>query len=446
MSRKVHLIGIAGSGMSGLARWYLSLGWQVNGCDRNPGETGRRLQDLGIEVFGEHSPLHLDGVDRVVWTAAMPSDNPELVRAIADGIPLFRRSEALADLTRGKRLIAIGGAHGKTTTTAMTGWILQEAGKDPTVFLGGFFSCWNGNFRSGGDLTVVEADEYDRAFLRLQPGVAAVTSFAAEHLECYGSVEALEEAFGFFLESTLPGGGVVVPVEKTDLARWAARIGRTVVTTGPGGDVWCSPLGSDGNKEKFSLNGIEGKLTVPGIHNLRNASTAAAICTLIDVGFGESAAALSTFPGIARRLESIGERKGLLVLSDYAHHPDEISSALDAVRRMVDGRIAVVFQPHLYSRTSLMHEEMGIALLGCDRSFILPIYPAREEPLPGIVSGLVVASAVAAGAHSTEIDPCEIDSVLDEELEGYAVVVFMGAGTVDEFARSFMRGEGDAPH
>jgi UDP-N-acetylmuramate--alanine ligase len=446
MSRKVHLIGIAGSGMSGLARWYLNLGWQVSGCDRSPGETGRCLQELGIEVFNEHSPSHLDGVDRVVWTAAMPDDNPELMKASTDGIPLFRRSEALAELTREKRLIAIGGAHGKTTTTAMTGWILQETGMDPTVFLGGFVSRWNGNFRSGGDLTVVEADEYDRAFLRLQPDVAAVTSFAAEHLECYGSVDALEEAFGFFLESTLPGGGVVVPVERRDLAHWAERIGRIVLTAGPGGDVWCTPHGRDGNFERFSLGGFEGRLPVPGIHNLRNASTAAGICQLIGIGFSESVAALSTFPGVARRLESLGERNGLCVLSDYAHHPDEMAAAIEAVRRMVDGRIAVVFQPHLYSRTSIMHEEMGKALLGCDRSFVLPIYPAREEPIPGIESGLVVESAVAGGGCSTEVDPAVIGSVLDAELEGYAAVVFMGAGTVDGIARSFVRGEGNAPH
>jgi UDP-N-acetylmuramate--alanine ligase len=367
----------------------------------------------------------------------MPADSPELLKAADLGIPMLRRSEALAELTAGRRVAAVAGAHGKTTTTAMTGWILQEAGLDPTVFVGGDVPAWDGNFREGSDLTVVEADEYDRAFLRLTPEVAAVTSFAAEHLECYGSLEALEEAFGFFLESTLPGGCVVVPVEKAGLARWAGRIGRKVVTTGPGGDVWCQPAGRDGRFEVFSLDGVRGRLPVPGIHNLRNASTAAAVCRHLGVGPDRAVGALAGFPGIARRLETLGERNGVLVLSDYAHHPDEMVCAIDAVRRITDGMVAVVFQPHLYSRTSMLHGEMGRALASCDRSWVLPVYPAREEPLPGVDSGLVVADAVEAGGISGPIEPGDIEEVMDRELEGYAAVVFMGAGTVDGMGRSY---------
>jgi UDP-N-acetylmuramate--alanine ligase len=440
MGGRIHLIGIAGSGMSGLARWYRNLGWTVSGCDLLPGETGRRLAAEGIEVFQGHSPSHVEVADRVVWTAALPADSPELARAYELNIPVLRRSEALAELTAGSRLAAIAGAHGKTTTTAMTGWILQEAGLDPTVFVGGYVSGWNGNFRPGTDLTVVEADEYDRAFLRLEPEVAAVTSFAAEHLECYGSEEALAEAFGFFLERTVPGGCVVIPAGLEQLSRWAARIGREVVTTGPSGSVWCSPAGRENGREVFEIYGVRGSLPVPGVHNLMNASTAMAVCRRFSVTVEQAVEALSTFPGIARRMEKLGVRRGVTVYSDYAHHPDEMNCAIDALRRMTEGRIAVVFQPHLFSRTELLHREMGSALAGCDRSWVLPVYPAREKPLEGVSSTLVAAAAMEAGADCSEILAADVPAVLDRELEGFASVVFMGAGTVDDLAREYAGG------
>ncbi len=442
--RSVHLIGIAGSGMSALARWFRNQGWQVSGCDRTPGETGLLLEEEGITVISGHSPSHLDGADLVIWTAALHPDHPELKRAREMGIRLLRRSEALAELTDGTRLIAVGGAHGKTTTTTMIGWILEKTGHDPTVFVGGHVDAWNGNYLAGGNLTVVEADEYDRAFLRLKPYIAVVTSYALEHLECYGSEEALAEAYGVFLELSLPGGGVVVPFGHRSLARWAERIGRRIVTTGSGGDVWCEPLGGDGWGELYSVCGVEGRLPEPGIHNLENASAAIAACEMLGVQHSDSVRALSSFPGVSRRLELLGKRDGTLIISDYAHHPDEVASALNAVSRMTDGKVAAVFQPHLFSRTSAMYREMGKALLGCSKSFVLPIYPAREEPIPGVSSGLVAESAREAGGDSVCIDSAELEDALERILDEVSVVLFMGAGTIDGLARIFAGRGGNA--
>ena len=347
MASRVHLVGICGSGMSSLALWYRYRGLEVSGCDRSPGENYAELLDAGIVVLDKHDPLHIENADKVVFSAAIPVDHPEIISAREKGIPVMRRSEALAELANDSQLLAVAGAHGKTTTTAMTGWILQETGHDPTVMVGGTVSAWGGNFRSGSALTVVEADEYDRAFLRLRPVSAAVTSFAIEHLECYGTPEALSVAFGVFLEMTRPGGTVIVPFKNRDLAKWAKRIERTVIITGQGGSVSCKPLETDKWRQKYMIDGIQGYLPLPGNHNLRNAETAIALASTAGVETEDSVQALESFPGVSRRLELIGNIGSAVILSDYAHHPDEIEAALQGVSQVSQGKTVVVFQPHL---------------------------------------------------------------------------------------------------
>jgi len=201
--------------------------------------------------------------------------------------------------------------------------------------------------------------------------------------------------------------------------------------------VWCEPLGRDGWGELYSVCGIEGRLPEPGIHNLENASAAIATCEMVGVPYSDSVKALSSFPGVSRRLELLGKRDGTLIISDYAHHPDEVASALDAVSRVTDGNVAAVFQPHLFSRTGAMYKEMGKALKGCSKSFVLPIYPAREEPIPGVSSSLVAESAREAGGDSVCIDSAELEDALEQILEKISVVIFMGAGTIDGLARFF---------
>ncbi len=436
MASRVHLVGICGSGMSSLALWYRYRGFEVSGCDRSPGENYAELLDAGIVVLDKHDPLHIENVDKVVFSAAIPVDHPEIISAREKGIPVMRRSEALAELANDSQLLAVAGAHGKTTTTAMTGWILQETGHDPTVMVGGTVSAWGGNFRSGSALTVVEADEYDRAFLRLRPVSAAVTSFAIEHLECYGTPEALSVAFGVFLEMTRPGGTVIVPFKNRDLAKWAKRIERTVIITGQGGSVSCKPLETDKWRQKYMIDGIQGYLPLPGNHNLRNAETAIALASTAGVETEDSVQALESFPGVSRRLELIGNIGSAVILSDYAHHPDEIEAALQGVSQVSQGKTVVVFQPHLYSRTAIQYEAAGIALSRADMALVLPIYPAREKPIPGITSQLVVDASVRAGGNCKLCTPVDVRKLLSEmEAE---IIVFMGAGSIDPFARELV--------
>lgn len=430
----VHLMGICGAGMSGLALWYRNLGHTVTGCDGDPSdEKSRSLEKHGIIVQRGHSPEHLDNIQRLVFSAAVPGDNPELLAAGERGIPLLRRSEALAELSLNHTVVAVAGAHGKTTTTSMAGWIMQECGLDPTVFVGGNMNCWQGNFRPGGKIAVIESDEFDRTFLRLTPAHAAVTSYALEHLECYGSPEALEWAFQAFLESVLPGGTVIVPMEKPGLGYWAGRIGRKVLRSGPGGEIDARQGEYKGWGEKYTLFGCRGFLPSPGAHNIRNAQVAIALAMACGVPAENAVKALRSWPGVSRRLEKIGEYNGTVFVSDYAHHPDEIAAALGSLKNSVEGPLTVVFQPHLYSRTSLLHREMGIALRIADSSYVLPIYPAREEPIPGVDGGLVVEAAKRAGADCRELTMNGIPGILKGSDGG--VTVFMGAGSVDENAR-----------
>ena len=438
--RRVHVMGVGGAGMSGLARWYADTGWEVDGCDLSPNPVVYALRRQGIGVEMGHSPEHLPGADRVLFSAAVPDDCPELEAARRMNIPTLRRSEALAELTEGRRLAAVAGAHGKTTTTSMAGWALAGCGADPTVMLGGQVKEWKGNYRPGGGPAVVEADEYDRAFLRLRPEWALVTSFAAEHLECYGSVGRLEAAFEFFLELTPPGGSVIVPAGLSHLARWAERIGRRVVTTGRGGQVFAESMGADGWGELYSVAGVEGRLPAPGLHNLENLASALALCGEMGIEPRRVAQALNDYPGVGRRLERIGTLEGAVAVSDYAHHPEEIAAAISALRRVTPGGLGIVFQPHLYSRTGLLHREMGQALAEADWSVIVPIYPARERPVEGVTHHLVAEACSSEGGSCTS---CRL-----EELAGCLAgrtadtIAFMGAGTVDRVARSLVEGSG----
>lgn len=434
---RVHLLGISGSGMSGMALWYSSAGHSVSGCDNAPHDTAT-LEKAGIEVFSGHDPAHCEGVDLLVHTAAVAASHPEIEKARSSGRRVLRRSEALAELCSGHSVLAVAGAHGKTTTTAMTGWVLQQAGLDPTVLAGGVLRAWGSGFRSGGRLCVVEADEYDRAFLRLPHRHAAVTSFDAEHLECYGSIENLRSAFQVFLELCEPGGGVVVPVECSDLACWAARIGRRVLRAGPGGDFDCRSISTSGWGERFSLGGEEGFLPMPGLENLRNASTCIALLELAGVPPLVAMRALESYPGVARRLERIGSWRGRIVISDYAHHPREMEATISAVRRAVSGRIVAVFEPHLYSRTAALASRMGEALCAADEAVVLPIFAAREEPVEGIDSSLVAEAAREFGCPCRTVSPSEMEAILGG-VDARAIV-FMGAGRADDLAHRLVGG------
>lgn len=433
--RPVHFVGIAGAGMSALAMLALRRGVRVTGSDRSP-EGAPDLPGLGAEVVSGTSPDLVNVARAVVASAAIAADHPELRRARELGVPVISRKRALADLVAGQVTVAIAGTHGKTTTTVMTTEVLAAAGLDPTGLAGGRVAAWGGNARIGaGRLFVVEADEYDQAFLELQPTVAVVNNVEPEHLECYGgSVEMMEAAFVTFASRA---GRVLVGSDDPGADRVAARLGDEVWRFGPGArDVALedSELRAEGSRATVRFpdgQRVPLRLPVPGMHNLRNAAAALGVAGALNADLAAGAAALARFTGVGRRFERVGEAGGVAVVDDYAHHPTELAATLAAARQAFPARrLVAVFQPHLYSRTAVQGTAMGAALRAADLAFVTEVYAAREAPVPG-VSGAMVARA--AGHARFVADRRDLlDRVLEAVRPG-DVVLTLGAGDITTF-------------
>jgi UDP-N-acetylmuramate--alanine ligase len=435
--RPVHFMGIGGAGMSGLALIACRRGVVVTGCDADP-SGAQDLVTLGVPVSAGHSPTHVEGARAVVYTAAVRPDHPELARAHALGVPVVPRKVALAELVAGRTVVALSGTHGKTTMTVMATEALAAAGCDPTGIAGGRVSSWNGNARIAGDAVfVVEADEYDQAFLTLQPTVAVVNNVEPDHLECYGSVAALEAAF---VEFASRAELVLVGADDPGAMRVAARVGAKARSfgLGPGADIRITEVtqapGETTARVTFPGAGtVTVRLQVPGLHNLRNAVGAlAATLHLAPGGLEPALAALQGFRGVGRRFERLGEFGGVEIVDDYAHHPSELAATLAAARQAFPGRrLVAVFQPHLFSRTAAHGVAMGEALAQADVIVVTEVYAAREEPIPG-VSGRQVALAAerAGGSAIFEADRAAVGRrVLGLLLPG-DVVLTLGAGDI----------------
>jgi len=402
--------------MSGLALLASQQGVAITGCDNDPSGAAD-LAALGVKIWRGHDPGHLAGARAVVVTAAVAGDHPELERARALGIPVVRRADALGEAVAagGGTVVAIAGTHGKTTTTVMVTEALAAAGRNPTGLAGGRVAPWGGNARVGGrEVYVVEADEYDRAFLSLTPAVAVVNNVEADHLECYGgSVAALEAAFAQFAGSARRAivGGDDAGAGRVAAALAARAVAVWRVGLAPGADVRIADhvLSERGSTARIELPGdraIALRLRVPGLHNLRNA--AAALAVALELGMGADldrcAAALAEFSGVARRFERVGEARGVTIVDDYAHHPTEVEATLAAARQAFPRRrVVAVFQPHLFSRTALHGEALGRALAAADVVVVAPIYAAREQPVPGVTADLVARGAARAGATTVAV-------------------------------------------
>jgi len=370
-------------------------------------------------------------------TAAVARDHPELERARAEGIPVVRRADALGQVVGSGTLVAVAGTHGKTTTTVMVTEALAAAGRNPTGLAGGRVASWGGNARFGSDaLYVVEADEYDRAFLSLAPAVAIVNNVEADHLECYGTVAALEDAF---VEFASRAQRVIAGGDDAGAGRVAARVGVPVWRVGLGADadvrIGELQLGPDGSRATVTLPGgrsIKLALRVPGVHNLRNAAAALAAAAAVDADLEACARALATFAGVGRRFERLGEAAGVTVVDDYAHHPSEVAATLAAARQAFPGRrVVAVFQPHLFSRTALHGDALGRALAAADLVVVAPIYGAREQPVPGVTADLVARGAARGGAPTTAVrERAGLSAVLAETVRPGDVVFTLGAGDV----------------
>ncbi len=443
-SRSIHFMGIAGAGMSALALLARRRGVPVSGCD-NDTSCAADLEALGVPVWRGHDPSHLDQARAVVVTAAVPTDHPELARAHARGLPVVRRADALGEVVAGATVVAVAGTHGKTTTTAMTTYALVAAGRDPTGLVGGRVAAWGGNARIGDtSLYVVEADEFDQAFLSLHPTVAVINNVEADHLECYGGdVTELEAAFVRFARDARR---VIVGTDDPGAARVAAALDAPLWRFGTGADcdvriteVVHSPDGSRATVSLPAAPPVAVRLRLPGMHNLRNAAAALAVTRALDADLGPAAASLVEFGGAARRFERIGEVQGVTVIDDYAHHPSEVRATLAAARQVFPSRrLVAVFQPHLYSRTALHGDALGRELAAADVVVVAPIYAAREQPLPGVTAALVAAGARAAGARPETVERALLADRVAELARPGDVVLTLGAGDVTRVGRDLL--------
>ena len=438
--RPIHFMGIAGAGMGALALLARHRGVAITGSDIDP-TNAADLIEAGVEVHAGHDPSHISGARAVVYTSAVDPEHPVLKAAAAAGIPTVKRAEALRLLLGDGVVVAVAGTHGKTTTTAMIADALAAAGRDPTGIVGGRVDAWRGNARLGGSkLFVVEADEYDRSFLSLYPTVAVVNNVEAEHLECYGSFEALEEAFVEFAsraDRLLIGAddpGAVRIAEQVDVPVW--RVGTSEDADVRLGDVVRRTETSTASLQMPDGRSVSFELHVPGVHNLRNAAMAIAVAAAVDADLEAAATALGSFRGVGRRFEILGTAQGVTVVDDYAHHATEVAATIAAARqRFPEARVIVAFQPHLYSRTKRQSEAMGQALASADAVVITDVYPAREQPIPDVTGRLVVDAAERAGATVTWVeDRDELTNHLVGMVRAGDAVLTLGAGDITRVA------------
>jgi len=431
---RVHLMGIGGAGMRGLAVLLRDAGYQVSGCDRGGAGGLDEIVDIGIPVEDRHHADHSAGADLLIRTSAVPPDADEVQAAAQRGVPVLSRAQALGALLNDRTLVGIAGTHGKTTITGMTGVAAEHSGLDPIVLVGGSVTNWDGFTRVGAGPAVVEADEYDRSFLELDPALAVVSSLEAEHLDTYGDIDGVRAAFREFAARAEPDHGLLFCADDEGASALAADLG-----SGRGYGFspasWCRVERLDASICRFRWpdGSAEVRLRVPGRHNQQNAAAAFCSCLLLGGDPDAITKGLESFRGIARRLERLGARGDVLVYDDYAHHPTEVAASIAALRDAYpDAKLSVVFQPHLYTRTRDFAPQFAASLDAADQAWVLPIYAAREEPIDGVTSELIVSAAAGAVSH---IERAAVRELADADHKGPHVLAFMGAGDVTAVAR-----------
>jgi UDP-N-acetylmuramate--alanine ligase len=438
--KKVHFVGIGGIGMSGIAEILLSRGFEVSGSDKSLSEITGRLSELGIKVYEGHSPENLKDVDVLVYSSAVSRDNPEVKAAAERKIPIIKRSEMLAECMRMQYGIGIAGTHGKTTTTSMVGLTLTEGKIDPTIIVGGKLSGLGGtNARLGnGEFIVVEADEFDRTFLKLTPDIAALTTLETEHLDTYKDLDDIKSAFVEFANKVPFYGFVVLCMDEPALLDIIPQINKKIITYGltTQADIRAINISHNEFTSKFTVKYF-GKelgdiiLKIPGLHNVKNSLVAVTIAHELGIDFKTIKHALESFSGVYRRFE-VKYNKEILVVDDYAHHPTETTVVLAGIRAGWDRRLVVVFQPHLFSRTRDFYQEFGRSFLNSDVFICTDIYPAREEPIEGI-SGELIANAAKKFGHKNVIyakDKNDVPKVLKDLKKDGDIIITMGAGDI----------------
>jgi len=442
--KTIHFVGIGGIGMSGLAEVLGHSGLSVSGCDLKRSATTELLARRGISVTIGHDPAHIEGADLVVMTSALKGDHPEIDAARAKGIRIMKRAELLGAIVNDKRAVAVSGTHGKTTTSAMVAMVLEEAGLDPTIIVGGMVRNLETNAKSGGgDLIVVEADEYDRTFHQLQPEIAVVTNIEPDHLDYYGTFEAIIEAFRIFVGRVKRGGAVIGCIDDEDVSRILRHAEVRPIGYGLSDDAEIRAVNVEFSERgtTFEVPGVGFfKLFVPGEHNVRNALAAIAVGRTLGLDGETIAAALARFLGVDRRFQILGDYLGAIVVDDYAHHPTEIRATLMAARLGYPGRrVVALFQPHLFSRTRDFAQEFAAALSVADVPLVSPIFAAREQPVAGISARLIAE----AGPRIEFLDRSnpQLVNEMRRRLKPNDIFITMGAGDVHEIAEELVRQE-----
>ncbi len=450
--QKIHFIGIGGSGMSGIAEVLLNLGYRITGSDLKETEITRRLKRLGAKIKNGHRGENLpDNAEVVVVSNAVPDTNPEIVEARDRNLPVVPRAQILNDLMQLKKGVAIAGTHGKTTTTSILAWILAQANMDPTMIIGGVLNNINQGARMGkGEYFVVEACEAYSSFLHLSPTAVAVTNIDDDHLENYGSRAALDDAFVNFINRVPFWGTTVLNLDDPGVHAILPRLVKRKVTYGfrPEADLRAEALVSTELKQNFMVIRNRRRLGrlqlhLPGRFNVLNALAATGMALELGVSFATIQKGMETFTGVRRRFERKGELKKALVVDDYAHHPTEVAATLAAARSLKPGRVIVVFQPHLYSRTQRLYRDFARALLQADIIYLADIYPARERPLPGVSSQLI-ADQLRLEGHPVDVVPMSLAKLLPKvkrELRAGDLLITMGAGDVWKLTDQLLESE-----
>ncbi len=440
--RRLHFVGVGGSGMSGIAELCLRLNIEVSGCDVKLGETTRRLSSIGAKIHQGHHPDHLDrAFDAVVISSAIKFSNPEIERARALKIPVVPRAEMLAELLRlSKTGIGVAGTHGKTTTTSLVTLILEEAGFDPTAAIGGNLRARGTNVRLGsGEYMVAEADESDASFLLLLPTIAVVTNIDPEHLDHYGSMEKVEDAFLSFINRVPFYGSAVLGIDSANVRKLLPQVRKNVITYGeaPDADYRGVNIAIDGLSTSFQMfdhGRALGTVTIPspGKHVALNSMAAIAVALKLGVAFETCVSALRKFSGIARRFEIKGEAAGRLVLDDYAHHPEEVKATLAAAREAFRRRIVAVFQPHRFSRMRDLFDDFLGAFDNADVLYLAEIYPAGEESIPDVSSRRLYEALKNRGHIDLRFlsdDPDPARRIAADSIAG-DIIMTLGAGDI----------------
>jgi UDP-N-acetylmuramate--alanine ligase len=441
-NKHIHFVGIGGIGMSGIAELLLNLGYTVSGSDLRESAITRRLASLGGRIHIGHQGEWIKGADVVVTSTAVKADNPEVLAASQAQVPVIRRAEMLAELMRLKRFgIAVAGSHGKTTTTSMVGWVLAQAGLDPTVVIGGQVNSLGTNAKLGqGEFLVAEADESDGSFLHLSPVVEVVTNIDLEHLDYYRDIDQIKEVFLEFINKIPFYGAAVICLDDPDVADLLPLIKKRLITYGMSAQaqIRARDIVTVGLSTRFEVyQGGEhlGQIVLPlaGIHNVYNTLAAVGVGLELDIPFAVIAEAMASFSGVQRRLQIKGEGHGITVVDDYGHHPTEIRATLSAMRAAwPNRRLVVFFQPHRYSRTHGLMREFSTAFYEADILYVTEIYPAGEAPIPGVTSATLVDSIQAHGHKQAYMAPTleQIAAVAMTIIKPGDVVLTLGAGSI----------------